>query len=206
MSSKIFRGQQADSAITINWRRTPSLEVRAGQDCFDSARTNRPDPDAVAQAAYQAGLNEGQAIAAQRLEPAIAGFNAIVQELAGLRRHLRCDAEQDLVKLAIAIAQRVLHRELATDPEAILGLVKAAFERLNARETQRLRLGPTDARVLDEHRDRLSLPPRIELVVDGSLPQGSVIFETTRGNLDASIGTQLAEIERGFTDLVRRQS
>jgi len=28
-----------------------------------------------------------------------------------------------------------------------------------------------------------------------------VIFETTRGSLDASAETQLREIERGFTDL-----
>jgi flagellar assembly protein FliH len=43
----------------------------------------------------------------------------------------------------------------------------------------------------------------IELVPDASLERGAAIFETTRGNLDASIETQLREIERGFTDLVR---
>ena len=35
---------------------------------------------------------------------------------------------------------------------------------------------------------------------------GAVIFETERGNLDASVETQLQEIERGLADRLRRQT
>ena len=104
--------------------------------------------------------------------------------------------------LAIAIARRVLHRELATDPEAILGLVKAAFQRCDARETYRLRVSPTDAEVVRENREPLRLPPAVEIVSDAGLARGSAIFETSRGELDASAATQLAEIERGFADVL----
>jgi flagellar assembly protein FliH len=43
---------------------------------------------------------------------------------------------------------------------------------------------------------------RINVVVDAALPPGSLIFETSRGQLDASVETQLDEIQRGFTDFV----
>jgi flagellar assembly protein FliH len=109
------------------------------------------------------------------------------------------------VKLAIAVARRVLYRELATDPEAILGLVKAAFGKLNARETHRLRVSPADAAVVQEHRSKLQIPPGLEIVPDGSLTPGSAIFETSRGDLDASVETQLAEIDRGLTDALKRR-
>jgi hypothetical protein len=33
-----------------------------------------------------------------------------------------------------------------------------------------------------------------------------VLFATSRGELDASIETQLLEIERGFTDIIRRRA
>ena len=111
-----------------------------------------------------------------------------------------------MVKLAIAIARRVLHRELSTDPEAILGLVIAAFQKLNARETHKLRLSPSDAQTLQQYRDRLDLPPGLEILSESSLTAGSAIFETSRGDLDASVDTQLAEIERGFADLMRRRA
>ena len=38
------------------------------------------------------------------------------------------------------------------------------------------------------------------------LTQGSAVFETSRGELDASVDTQLAEIERGLTDVLERRS
>jgi flagellar biosynthesis/type III secretory pathway protein FliH len=31
------------------------------------------------------------------------------------------------------------------------------------------------------------------------------VFETARGNLDASVESQLGEIERGLADILRRQ-
>jgi flagellar assembly protein FliH len=110
------------------------------------------------------------------------------------------------VGLAIAIARRVLHRELSTDPEAILGLVKAAFQRCDAKETHRLTLSPPDADSVKEHRGRLRLPPALEIVADGGLQRGSAMFETSRGDLDVSVETQLTEIERGFADVLRRRN
>jgi flagellar assembly protein FliH len=106
----------------------------------------------------------------------------------------------------MAIARRVLYRELSTDPEAILGLVIAAFQKLNARETHRLRVAPSDAAAIEQHRARLDLPKSLEVLADASLAPGSAIFETTRGELDASIDTQLSEIDHGFADIVRRRA
>ncbi|MEO8025380.1 MAG: FliH/SctL family protein, partial [Bryobacteraceae bacterium] len=131
-------------------------------------------------------------------------FRALVGELSSAKGRLREEAEEDAVRLAMAIARRVLHRELTTDPEAILGLVRAAWDRVDARETQRLRLSPGDAATVRAHRAALNFPDRVEVVEDASLPSGSAIFETNRGSLDASVTTQLSEIERGLTDVLAR--
>src|SRR5581483_5832509 len=135
-----------------------------------------------------------------------AALNRIAAELATLRKRFRAEVEEDTVKLAIAIARRVLHREVETDPEAILGLVMAAFQKLNARETHRLRLSPKDAAIVQEHRARFEFPEALQISADASLPPSSAVFETSRGELDASVDTQLAEIGRGFADLVKRRA
>jgi len=46
----------------------------------------------------------------------------------------------------------------------------------------------------------------VQVVADGGRESGDVVFETTRGNLDASIGTQLQEIGRGLADRLRSKS
>jgi flagellar assembly protein FliH len=59
--------------------------------------------------------------------------------------------------------------------------------------------------VIQEHRAKLQIPPALEIASDGSLTPGSAIFETSRGDLDASIETQLSEIDRGLTDALSRR-
>jgi flagellar assembly protein FliH len=160
-------------------------------------------------AARAQGRSEGESAARQsaldRLHPVIASFQALVGDLSGQGHRLRTEAERDTVKLAVAIARRILHREITVDPEAVLGLVKAAFSKVEARETHRLRVSIADAALLKEYRERLNLPAAIEIVADASLQDGSAIFETSRGELDASIDTQLGEIDRGLADVVRRR-
>ena len=167
------------------------------------------EAESRARASFAQGQAAGEAAAQQRaqqkLEPVLNGLSSIITELASLRKRLRAEAEDDTMKLAIAIARRVLYRELSTDPEAILGLVKAAFGKLNARETHRLRVSPSDAGAIQEYRERLQLPPSLEVASDGSLTRGSAIFETSRGDLDASVDTQLSEIDRGLTDVLKRR-
>jgi flagellar assembly protein FliH len=152
-----------------------------------------------------AGEQEGAAAAGRRLDPLIGGLEGAIQELAGLKKRVRQQADRDLIQLSMAIARRILHREVSIDPAALEGIVKAALERLDARELHRIRAAPDQIRLIGQIRSRLSLPARVELVEDRSLAPGAILFETERGDLDASVETQLAEIERGLTDIVGRE-
>jgi flagellar assembly protein FliH len=214
MSSRVLRPEDGVQAPPIAWRAAGSSATQArdpGLAVVSESRVTeiQQESEARVRAAYGQGQAAGEAAAQQRaqqkLDPVLNGLNTMIAELASMRKRVRAEAEDDAVKLAIAIARRVLYRELSTDPEAILGLVKAAFGKLNARETHRLRISPADAVVVQEHRAKLQIPPRLEIAPDGSLTQGSVIFETSRGDLDASIETQLAEIDRGLTDTLKRR-
>ncbi len=215
MSSKIYRLEDGVETSPIAWRpaggqTAQSHRARAAESVPETRLSEmQQEAEGRVRAAYNQGLAAGEAAAQQRsqqkLEPVLNGLNTLIAELAGLRKRVRADAEDSAVKLALAVARRVIYRELATDPEAILGLVKAAFDKLNARETHRLRVSPADAAAIEEHRARLQLPPGLEIASDTSLPPGSAIFETSRGDLDASIDTQLAEIDRGLTDVLKRR-
>jgi flagellar assembly protein FliH len=214
MSSRIIRTEQDVEVAPIAWRPAggQTAQVRRPEAAVDQESRVAElahESEAKVRAAYSQGLAAGEAAAAQRsqhkLDPVLNGLNSMIAELVGLRKRVRAEAEDDAVKLAIAIARRVLYREISTDPEAILGLVKAAFGKLNARETHRLRVSPADAGAVQEHRAKLQLPPGLEIVSDGVLTPGSAIFETSRGDLDASVDTQLSEIERGLTDVLKRR-
>ena len=123
-----------------------------------------------------------------------------IAEFATLRRHIRQEAEQDIVNLSLAIAKKILHRELSIDPHALSGVVKAALERIAIREVQCIRMHPLEVEILRNSLLAAGLPPSIEIIADGSLEKGAIRLDTVRGELDAGVGTQLQEIERGFAD------
>ena len=157
---------------------------------------------------HAAGLREGETQgrhqAQAEYDQALAKASQSIGEMLASRRAMRRQMEEDLVHLAVAVARRILHRELHVDPEALVGIVKAAVTQVERRELHRLQVAPYDATFLRKHIAELHLPERVEVVADPALPRGSLLLQTARGSMDASVETQLQEIDRGFADLVRR--
>lgn len=158
--------------------------------------------------AREAGRAEGEAqgrrAAQAEVDATLQKFAAAIHETSQLRPRLRAEAEADLVRLAIAIARKIVGRELNADPEAIAGLVKAALEKVRTQEVLRVRVHPEHSGRIQEFLNRFG-GSHIEVVSDTAAEKGAAIFETSRGNFDASVETQLREIERGLTDRFRGQ-
>ncbi len=205
MSSKLHRGGLA--AEPISWNNISAMAASTGY-VSSGGSTFAGDADQRVNAAYQKGLEEGLAAARQeiggQLDAAYERLARTIEELSGLRARFRHEAEEDVVGLALAISRRILHRELTMAPDALLGLVKVALEKIEAREVHRVRVRPEDAAMVQQHLEKMGLPRRVEVTADPGLANGAAIFDSSRGALDVSVETQLAEIERGFADLVRR--
>jgi flagellar assembly protein FliH len=211
MSSRIVRGEARGAAAPAPWTTVltpPQQAVRSAAEAASPAADR--DLEGQIREAREAGLREGRAEAEQcarsHIEEAEKRLARAAGELATYRARLRREAERDVVLLAIGIAQRILHRQVATDPEALHGLVKASLENLEAREIQRVRVHPDQAAVLEAGLLEIGVPQRLEVIADSGIEPGGLIFETARGNFDASVGTQLDEIKRGFADLAERRS
>jgi flagellar assembly protein FliH len=157
-------------------------------------------------AGVKEGENAGRNRAAAELQPVMERLARSIQEIANLRARLRREAEADVVQLALAIARRVLRREVLADPDALRGLVVAALEKLQGQEISRVKVHPSQAAVVTACLQQALSGGQVEVMSDASREVGSVIFETTRGNLDASVEGQLQEIERGLTDRLRKYS
>jgi flagellar assembly protein FliH len=153
-------------------------------------------------------MREGEAAGRKRgaaeLQPVIDRLARSIEEIGRMRARLRAEAEADLIQLALAIARRVLRRELVIDPEALHGLVLGALEKLGGQEISRVRVHPSHAALVTESLRQNSASAKLEVIADPSRDLGTVIFETPRGNLDASVDSQLQEIERGLADRLRK--
>jgi flagellar assembly protein FliH len=156
------------------------------------------------QQARQAGYRDGEAAgrkqATDQVQPVLDKMAQSIAEIVALRPKLRHEAESDVIKIATAIARKILRRELQADPEALSALVHVAMEKIRAHEMVRVRIHPQHQAAVQQVLTRLMLGAQVELQADPRLQMGGVTIETTRGNYDASVETQLREIERGLTD------
>ncbi|HUI79696.1 MAG TPA: FliH/SctL family protein [Bryobacteraceae bacterium] len=213
MSSKVLPPDDPQPVTPMPWRIIESA-TRPGAAAVSpsGAKTSYSEPSGLdhgIQEAHAAGVREGEAAgrnrAAAELQPVIERLSRSIQEIAGMRARMRREAETDLLRLATAIARRILRREIAIDPDAMHGLVLGALEKLQSQEIARVRVHPAHAPLLSACLRQMVATSPVEVVPDPSREPGTVIFETERGNLDASVESQLREIERGLADRLATQ-
>jgi flagellar assembly protein FliH len=109
--------------------------------------------------------------------------------------------EHEIVKLALAVAARILRREAQMDPLLLTGAVRVALGQLASTTEVRLRVPEAE---LDLWTEAIRLLPNLALkpVVEAGegMRLGDCEIETGMGSVDLGIRAQLGEIERGFFD------
>jgi len=163
------------------------------------AATLEQEVKAVRKEAFDAGLSQGEQRAHQELAPVVEKMKQSISDTLGTRSLLRVKAEKDVVQLAVQIARRILHRELATDTSALSALAKVVFDRMARAESYTLVVHP---RFLEAVQASLSghSASRVRIEPDPGCAPGTFVVRSDEGTIDASIDTQLEEIARGLAD------
>jgi flagellar assembly protein FliH len=82
--------------------------------------------------------------------------------------------------------------------------VLAALEKLQGQEIARVRVHSSHTALVTARLKESCCGRIVEVVADAACEPGTVVFETERGNLDASVESQLAEIQKGLADRLKR--
>ena len=146
-----------------------------------------------------AGHAEGVAAADREMADMMATMRNLV-DMARVERHkLMESAEPELVRLAVGIAERVLHQQIALDRGVVVEMARVAISRLVEKESVTVRVNPGDLERMREHRDELLASGEIKnfrVVEDQRVDRGGVVVETDGGTIDARISTQVNEAKR----------
>jgi flagellar biosynthesis/type III secretory pathway protein FliH len=149
--------------------------------------------------AHDDGYAEGTAAADREMSEMVATMKNLV-DMARVERHkLMEEAEPELVRLAIGIAERVLHQQIALDRGVVVEMAKVAISRLVDRESVTVRVNPGDLERMREHRDEFLSGGDIKnfrVIEDQRVDRGGVVVETEGGTIDARISTQVNEAKR----------
>ena len=191
-------GERSDSAAE---------DANSQPSAAESPAADPPKPEidveAIQRAAFQEGYAEGERAgseaALEQFRGSIASFGRTVQDLAALKQKLRAEAERELVELSLTIARRVVRRELSVDPTTVLALVRTCFDEYQRAEVHCVKVSPADFEVVSAYFEE-NPAKNLEIQADSAIAAGGAVFETSQGQLDARVETQLGEIEYGLAD------
>lgn len=179
---------------------TRAGDVDLAQRLAEIEQLRHADIAQARRSGFEEGFRKAKDEAAAEIRASGERLAQNLKELGLLKKRIRNEAEMEVVRLSLAIARRILHRELTIDPESIQGVVHAALRTLENRDVLRVRVSPEAAGMMRSILEQAAVGRGIEVNPDPRMGAGEIIFETAVGELDASIDTQLQEIQRGFAD------
>lgn len=143
---------------------------------------------------YAQGERAGAEAAARRNETTLHRLTQTIEQLGGLRSELVQKTERQVVELALAIASRILKRELAVDRELLIAMARVALERLGENTAATIRLNPDDVAAMGTRASNLADNSVIRIVADPLVSSGGCLVQSDFGLIDAGIDAQLGEI------------
>jgi flagellar assembly protein FliH len=149
---------------------------------------------------YEAGLERGLAEARARTEQAVEAFAAAERSLAELHDRYVAETEAAAVDLAFQIAEKVIGATIASDREAVLGVVSGALLRTTDRDHLVLEVNPGDFELVRdsaaELAARLGGISRMEVVSERRVEAGGCVVRTEAGEIDARVSSQLERVRQ----------
>lgn len=203
---------ERDAALRAAQEEAARVVTQAREQARELLAAARREQDEIRQQAHKegyeagraAGLQDGLAQAAaqcqEQLAQAASRAAAMVAAAEQERQELLRLAQRQIIQLALAIASKVLQRELAENPQAVLPIAQAALAPVVDQAVVTVRVHPEDLAALEEGRAELAKamkhPDSLRLATDATLNRGDCVVVTAAGSVDARVDTQFNAIRQ----------
>jgi len=142
-------------------------------------------------AGYKEGFAAGQAEVMRRAEQ----LDSILAGLAQPVSHLDAEVERELLEMVMAIARRLIRRELKSDPGEVIGVVREGIASLPIGERQvTVQLHPDDAGLVRDIFGGRDSGPACRIIDDPTLTRGGARISTDISIIDATLETRINRV------------
>lgn len=180
VKNRVFEAQTEARNIVAD------AEAKSAQIIADAHR----QADELRETAYREGR-----------EQAVAEFTETIAAALERRETAVREVEQDVLKLSVKLAEKIIGREIKTDKKTVADIVATALRNVRHREQLIIRVNPADFPQLEEIKSTFSHTGRAEYLdfePDPKIASGGCLIESEVGTVDARLETQLKILERAL--------
>ena len=196
--------QQAKDIILDAQKKAKQIKLEAQEEIARASEAAREEGHAKGYSegyneGFEQGLKEGQTQGRAKYEGLIKDAEQLKQQYLEDHKKLYKVSEENMLMLAIDIAQKIIGDALENDPKAYMELAYKALKLVKGQKKVQLRVSSEDFPEVMGNKDllisRLEGIEDIHIVEDAFLDRGSCIIHTGNGIIDGSVETQMDEIE-----------
>jgi flagellar assembly protein FliH len=147
---------------------------------------------------FAQGERAGAEAAAVQGEAMLRRLMQTLEEVTDLRARMIRDTEHQMVRLALAIARRVIHREVTIDRELVMAIARVAMDRIGDGASVTVRLNAEDYAAITAARPLPWPEGHVTVQADSRVPRGGCRIDSELGLIDAGVDAQLQEITRAL--------
>ncbi len=150
-------------------------------------------------ASYDRGFQAGVERQRREMAPAAESLSRLIEEIGGLKQRIFTGTEREMIRLVLAVAEKVIHREASVHVDVVLHVLRNAIRGIVDREGMKIRLNPRDFRhIMEVKHDFLQSIDGVKNVIfeeDSGIRPGGAVIETSFGEVDARLEQQMGEIK-----------
>lgn len=151
---------------------------------------------------YSEGIQEGRIREKQELSHTLASVEKLIKALETLKTELLERCEADILSLSMAVAEKVIHKEISINRDVIVAVLKDTIRQIKDKEGLRIRLNPDDYNYITEIKpdflNNYNDMNNVRFEVDGQIQRGGAVVETNFGEMDAQLNHQLQRIKESL--------
>jgi flagellar biosynthesis/type III secretory pathway protein FliH len=147
---------------------------------------------------FEQGRRDGLDLEKKQMEEQKKQIEALFNELHNLKGSLLMEAEQDALKLCMAIAERVIGHEILTNPDVISHTIRESLHFVSNKSQIRISINPDDMDEVQKLVPELvseTNGTRFQIIEDRAVQRGGCIMETGFGTVNATIADQCSVLE-----------
>jgi len=201
--------QQVCTGIIIDEseERAAAIINLAEQEAGRIKESAQKEIDQAKEEGYNQGYHDGFAVGEETgREQGLEHLHSVIKDLQEIVRHIKEELDNrvnlftgDLIKLAVRIANRIVHAELEINPQIINDIVKEMVQDMTNFEEIVVHINPELKKylVIEDFKSEF-IKQQINFVGDSKLKMGDCIVKTHLGGRDGTVKGKLDLLERGL--------
>ena len=198
MSSKVIKARN----VQLVGEESPEQSRSLGHPgAGPTATGNRPEngDEKIRKQIYDQGFAAGVALQKEQSLTTLNALSQTLREVGDLKKKLLAGAEEQMLSLVLAVAEKVIYEEVSGNSQVILGVLREAVRGVVDREGMKISLNPQDYLFMMDMKEgflqEFSGLKNITFEEDRELQRGGAILETIAGEVDARLEQRVKEVK-----------